>query len=155
MENKRRVAIPITAVIFGAVVGVALIWMDYFSDYSNVLKINWELSLPHDAAYSEVYSQSSESTFNGDGTRYHVFTYVNTTPISEMLAWQSTERKTLYSGSYSAAVEDWLDKLGVPANERPVYENCSYWYQSQADNSEIIILWGERENKLYVVESFL
>lgn len=154
MKKKNAIALSIAAVILILIIGAALYW-SHFSDYSNVLKINWGFSLPRDSLYSEEYSQSTGASFTGDGIRYHVFTFLNSDPINEMFAWHSTEQETISHNSYSAAVDEWLNRLNVPEKERPIYEDCSYWYQSQTDNSEIIIFWDKRQDKLYIAEHFL
>lgn len=154
LKKKSTIALTIIAAILISVIGVVLFWA-YLSDYSRVLKINWGFSLPQESRYSNTYSQNSGASFNGDGIRYHVFSCENVDSINKMFVWQLTEQETIYHGSYSAATDEWLSKLNVPLNERPDYGNCSYWYRSQNDNSEIIVLWNKDQGMLYVIESFL
>ena len=154
IKKKSTIFIVIAGAILVLAAGLAVYW-NYFSDYSNVLKINWGFSLPQEARYSDVYSQTSGASFNGDGIRYHVFSCENINPINEMFEWQLTERDTIYYDSYSAATDDCLNKINVPTKERPDYAKCTYWYQSQNDNSEIILFLNKEQGKLYVVESFL
>lgn len=154
MKKKKAIFLSIAFVILASVIGAAL-YQYYFSDYSNVLKINWGFSLPQESHYLNSYTQSSESSFTGDGIRYHVFSCENIDPIDKMFAWQLTEQGTIYHSSYSVAADEWLSKINVPPQERPDYGNCSYWYQSKDDNSEIISFWNKDQGKLYVVESFL
>ena len=54
-----------------------------------------------------------------------------------------------------AAAEDWLSQLSVPAEEWPDFEKSACWYQSQSDNSELILFWDESAGRLYALESFL
>lgn len=154
MKKKKAIIFSIAAVILVLIAGTTLYWC-YFSDYSNVLKINWGFSLPRESHYLNTYSHSSGASFTGDGIRYHVFSCENIDPIDKMFAWQLTEQETNYYSSYSTAVDEWLDKINVPPRDRPDYGDCSYWYQSQDDGSEIIIFWDIDQGKLYVVESFL
>ena len=49
---------------------------------------------------------------------------------------------------YSYKYEDFID-----LEYRPEFANCSYWYRSKADKSEIICLWDAGINQLYIVES--
>lgn len=72
-----------------------------------------------------------------------------------MFVWQTVERETIYHSSCSAAADEWLIQIDVPQKERPDYEKCSYWYQSQSDNSELIIFWDKEQSLLYVIESFI
>jgi len=154
MKKKKALVLLVVASLLALVISITLYWC-YFSDYSNVLKINWGFSLPQESCYLNIYSQSSGASFTGDGIRYHVFSCENIDSIDKMFVWQLTEQETIYHSSYSTAVDEWLDKINVPPRERPDYGDCSYWYQSQDDNSEIIIFWNIDQGKLYVVESFL
>ena len=72
-----------------------------------------------------------------------------------MLEWKSDEKDTIFYGNYSNTVNVWLDTIDVPSEYRPDYSECMFWYDSQDDNSEIIILWDKENSYLYVVESFL
>ena len=73
-----------------------------------------------------------------------------------MFTWQSKEGKAIHSDySYSEAVNEWLNQIDVPLEVRPNYSECLYWYDSQDDSSEIIILWDKHKSSLYIVESFI
>ena len=64
----------IVSVIFALILLVSgMMYWKYSNDYTHVIKENWNISIPSDSHYSEVYSKDSESSFNGDGVRYHVF----------------------------------------------------------------------------------
>lgn len=142
------------AVIVSIIIGITCA-RNRFTDYARILNLNWNFSLPTEAHYSEVYSKGSGTGFHGDGIRYHCFSYKENTPIREMLAWQSTEAETRYHDCYSDAVNEWLNEINVPTEERPDYTVCSYWYKSKDDGSEIIILWDKNKSSLYIAESFL
>lgn len=125
--------------------------------YASVLKANWDITLPFKALCQEVYKRDSGASFHGDGIRYHVFSYRYEDYIDLMFAWGSQEKKTIFHSSYSQAIAAWLDEIEVPEEQRPNGHrgSCAYWYASQHDNSEIIIVWNDDLNRLYVVESFL
>lgn len=127
----------------------------WFFDYSSVLKANWGFSLPLTAGYSETFSEETEASFHGDGIRYHIFSCKYKRPVSNMFDWQLTEADTRCCESYSEAVGEWLSELQVPEEEYPDMAECLWWYQSQQDGSEILMLWNEGAGKLYIVESFL
>lgn len=152
-KNKIITALSVGVVLCAIIVGALFTWKS-LSDYSRVLKTNWDITLPQGSRYSEIYGKSADS-FHGDGIRYHVFTYKNAEPIDQMFVWQTEEQKTNYCDSYSEAVNKWLNELSIPAKERPNYAECVYWYQSKNDGSEIIILWDKSQDRLYIVESFL
>lgn len=158
---KKKGTILLLLIIFVilavCVIGAIDIWnvWNEFSDYSTCLQANWGFSLPPDAHYSEVYQQDEGPSFHGDGIRYHVFSYKEAMPIEEMLSWQTEEGFTRRDGSYSEAADEWLNKIGVPLEERPNYSECSYWYKTKNDSSEIIIFWDKNQSKLYIAEFFL
>lgn len=150
MKRKHKrlaIVLPGVLLLVIAVIGVFL-YFGQSTDYSSTLKANWGFSLPTDSHCQEIYSTDSGDSFLGDGIRYHVFTYKENAPVKAMFDWQT-------NGRCSAKVEGWLDDIHVPSGERPDYASCVYWYQSQDDGSELIVLWDESRQKLYTAESFL
>ena len=123
--------------------------------YSTILKLNWNIVLPEEAKITEIYNDSEDSSFLGDGIRFHIFTYENEDIIEKMFNWSIEEKETLFYSSYSESINEWLNQTNVPTKYIPNYSNCRYWYNKQEDNSEIIVAWDKTENKLYIVESFL
>ena len=152
--NKKIVIvfISIFAIILVSLLGIIL--YNNLSNYSNVLKINWNIELPKNTI-KEIYSANSDSSFHGDGIRYHIFSYKNENKIEELFNWSIEEKETIFYSSYSESVNNWLNNIKVSKENYPNYSNCKYWYDKQDDNSEIIILWDSKENKLYIVESLL
>ena len=146
----------IVSVIFALLLLVSgMMYWKYSNDYTHVIKENWNISIPSDSNYSEVYRKDSGSSFNGDGIRYHVFTYENEEPIKKMFSWKIDQGETIYDGNYLDATNKWLDEINVLAISRPQHTDCVYWYKSHEDHSEIIILWNKKEKRLYIVESFM
>lgn len=155
MKKKRTVLISVIAALsIVVVIGTVSLWK-HISDYSTTLNLNWGFSLPHEAHYSEEYSKDSGASFHGDGIRYHVFSYTEEKPINGMLAWKTGEESTKFYDRYSDAVNEWLSEIDVPGDKLPDYSKCSYWYGSQRDNSEIIVLWDSSKSRIYIAESFL
>lgn len=145
----------ISIVAIAIIIGLSCVW-NHMSDYSTTLNVNWGFELPSKSHYSEVYSKNSGSSFHGDGIRYHIFSYKEAEPISEMFDWNNGEdEKTIYSSSYEDAVNEWLNRIDVPTEEFPNYSECLYWYESQEDNSEIIVIWDSSKNRIYIAESFM
>ena len=154
MKNKKIVLLII--LICSMVLSAAMLFMwNYPGDYNTTLEVNWEITIPSEAQYSEIYRKDSGSSFHGDGIRYHVFSYEDQSYISAMLDWESEEQETIFYANYSDAVNGLLDAIEVPSEYRPYCSDCLFWYESQADNSEIIILWDKGNSTIYVVESFL
>lgn len=153
MKKKNKI-ILLSFILLILFAGGVLLWKE-MNNYSHVLRMNWKFSLPYSARLTEIYSQDSGPSFHGDGIRYHVFSYQNQEPIKEMCDWKTTQQRTIYYESYLEAVQEWLDGIDVPSNERPNCKECVFGYNFKEDNSEIIMLWDKSRYKLYIVESFL
>lgn len=128
------------------------------SDYAFTIKINWGISIPYMSFYREVYQKDSGPSFNGDGTRYHVFSYRNEKYIEKMLEWDDIEQDSGFN--YLELMERELDRIMVLEKERPDYSKCDCWYNFEKNTSDWILDWmiicnNKKENKLYVVEYFL
>ena len=146
------ILISIIIIIIFGLLGITL--YNNLTNYSNVLKLNWNIEFPRNSI-KEIYSANSDTSFNGDGIRYHIFSYKNEDEINELFNWSSEEKETIFYSSYSESINNLLDKINVSKENYPNYSNCMYWYNKQNDNSEIIIILNSNENILYVVESFL
>ena len=151
--NRKKIIVVIIIFVIIVFSLLGIIIYNYLTNYSNVLKINWNIELPKEI--KEIYSASSSTSFHGDGIRYHVFSYKNEEKIKELFNWTSEEKETIFYSSYRETVNNWLNEIKVLKENYPNYSNCKYWYNKQDDNSEIIILLDNKENRLYIVESFL
>ena len=151
--SKKKVIIGIIIVLVFFIVGYFI--CAQMTDYSDVIKSNWNIDIAANTNITEIYSADTGSTFLGDGFRYHIFQYENEDSVSEMFDWSSEEEKTRYYPTYKRSVNEWLSKINVSKEYYPNYSLCKYWYNKKNDNSEIIILWDDVEDKLYVVESFM
>ena len=154
MKNRKRFFLSIAVICIIVLCAALLLLWKHLANYNTVLEANWEISIPAKAHYSEIYSNSS-SSFHGDGIRYHVFSYKDDSYVGEMLDWESDEKETFFYDNYSDTVNIWLDEINVSSKYRPNYSDCLFWYSSQDDYSEIIILWNKRKNAIYVAETFL
>lgn len=105
--------------------------------------------------YREVYSADTGASFHGDGVRYHVFQYEEGAALPDA-AWGEAGGPTIYASGVTAAAEDFLGELeDLPAQWRIPYADCVAAYDSQEDNSELLLFLNETTRTLYVVESFL
>lgn len=145
--------IIIICVIMAIVLVLGIAW-NILSDYSYTLRANWNFELPFFSRYTEVYEKDSGSSFNGDGIRFHVFSYKYEDYIDLMFTWRHMEDVTVFGESYSEAAAEWLAEIDVEDEWYPDYENCLYWYRSQEDNSQLLIFWDQEMNLLYILESF-
>ena len=149
---KKKAIITVAAfIILIAVLSI----LRLFPSYASTIKSNWDISLPIKAVLTETYEKDSGSSFHGDGVRYHIFSYKYEDYIDLMFAWTPNEHKTNFYPTTREAAEAWLDEIDVPAEERPDYEKCCSWSKSKVDNSEIIFLWDNELNKLYIIENFI
>ena len=123
------------------------------STYSTALKANWGISLPFKAKYKEIYWESSGTSFNGDGIRYHILSYQNEEYIDSMVNWSNLEKETRIHSSYREATSNWLKEIEVPKKYYPDFDECLYWYDFQRDNSEIIMFLNKQKKEIYIVES--
>ena len=149
--KKRTVITMAVLIIVIAVFSV----LRLFPSYAYAIKSNWDISLPVKAMLTEIYENDSGSSFHGDGVRYHVFSYKYEDYINLMFAWTPNEHKTNYYKTTGEAADAWLDKIDVPLEKRPDYSNCCSWTKAQDDNSEIIFLWDNELNMLYIIENFI
>ena len=150
MKKKAVLTVTILMVLI-VVVGITRL----FPSYASTIKSNWDISLPIKAVLTETYEKDSGASFHGDGIRYHVFSYKYEDYIDLMFAWTPNEHKTNFYPTTREAAEVWLNEIDVPADERPDYSKCYFWSKSQEDNSEIIFLWDNELNKLYIIENFI
>ena len=150
MKKPTIIAIILTLIII-LILGV----FELFPTYSFVIKSNWDIDLPIKAVLTEIYEKDSETSFHGDGVRYHIFSYKYEDYIDLMFAWSPNEHKTNHYPTAREATEAWLDEIDIPADNRPNYSDCASWIKSQNDNSEIIFFWDSDLNRLYIVEKFI
>ena len=153
--NKQKIILSIASTCILILGGAMLFMWNHLADYNTTLETNWGISIPSKARYSEIYSKNSDPSFHGDGLRYHVFSCKDQSCVGEMLDWERDERETIFYDNYSNTVNVWLETIDVPSEYQPDCSDCLFWYNSQDDHSEIIILWAKENNTLYVVESFL
>ena len=145
---KKRILI-----IAAVLLVIAVIWRTV-SDYNSVMAVNWGISMPLKSLYIETYEADSGPSFHGDGIRYHVYYCKNAESIDEWQLWRP-ESRSIHYDSYIIAVNRWLDEIDVPAEKRPDYSECVFWYNAHMDTDEIIILWNKAEKTVYVVEYFI
>ena len=149
MKKPTIIAVILTLIII-LILGV----FELFPTYSFVIKSNWDIDLPIKAVLTEIYEKDSETSFHGDGVRYHIFSYKYEDYIDLMFAWSAAEHETLHYGSVSKAADAWLDEIEVPENMWPDYGVCGSWHRSKEYNSEIILFWDSERNLLNVIENF-
>lgn len=156
MKKKKRVfVLKVISIIIGFSL-LGIIVYNNLSSYANVLKANWNIKLPK-TLIKEIFNAREGQSFHGDGIRYHIFFYKeeNENEINQLFDWTTEEKETIYYSSYSESVNNWLSEIKVFQENYPNYADCKYWYHRHDDNSEIIVIWNSKENRLYIAESFL
>ena len=151
MFKKKKIVVAMIAVALF----LAFCIRQFIPLYSLIMRGNWGISLPLTALCEQVYEKDTGASFHGDGNRYHIFTYQNEGAIDSMVEWSTEERKTRYFDSLSEAAEEWLAEIEVSEELHPDYVECVAWYDSQMDNSEIIIYWDKDAKRIYVIESIM
>lgn len=159
--KKKKILILIVIVLVSA-------WTIYraiIPSYSSVLEANWGIELSIKALCKEVYEADTGPSFHGDGIRYHVFRFTNSSEIEKMLpwsdvngktfAWSQTEGEEKRYQTYREASDLWLGELEIQQEQYPNYDACFCWYKNAHDNSEIIIFWNPEINRLYIVENII
>lgn len=159
--KKKRILLAVLV----ALISVLTIYKSIVPSYFSVLEANWGIELPVKAICKEVYSEDTGPSFHGDGIRYHVFGYANSSEIEKMLPWSDVNENTLacsqiqgeekHYQTYCEAADTWLGELGIPQEQYPDYDDCFCWYENAHDNSEIIIFWNPEINRLYIVENII
>lgn len=127
------------------------------TSYTKVIEANWGIDLPEDGAKA-VYS-FSESSFHGDGIRYHVIDYPAGNESKKILnamfqiekIFSETELPT--EGQLADA-EKLLKEIDVPADSIPDWSKCQLVYMTQNDGSELYLFYWSVTGTIYVVESF-
>ena len=160
MKKKKTLLVIIVVLITAWTIFQSII-----PSYSSVLEANWDIKLPVKAFCKEVYSEDAGPSFHGDGIRYHVFRFTNSSEIERMLpwsdlngntlAWSQTQGEEKRYQTYHEATDLWLSELEIPQEQYPDYDSCFCWYKNAHDNSEIIIFWNPEINKLYIVENII
>ena len=116
--------------------------------YTSIIRSNWSISLPIPA--KQIYSMDNSGGWPGDGERYHVFTYRDSTKIIKSLEWKSGRYPLLES-----EVVKVLEMLGVPDANLPDFQR-NYLYYIKRDNSfvsTIYLIYFTDTKTLYVIEN--
>lgn len=124
-----------------------------FLDGNDVIYENWNIRLPKDG--NEIYYNTGEPSFHGDGARLSVYEYDDEEIIDSCFNWKDKK---------NANMEDEINDIlkiiagynDVPKEYIPNLEK-SYKYLSKStdDNSNIYLIYIIGENRIYVIENFL
>lgn len=114
--------------------------------YTEIIKANWNISLPD--LNNEIYSLSSEPSFQGDGPRYHVLDYKNSDTEKLFLNWNEERNIYIESDIYKIT-----DKLNVSSKYMPDFSHkYKYYIKTKTDSSTLYLVFAVDSKKLYVIE---
>ena len=142
--KKVLTILAVVAVIAVAIpVGMYIAGNYYFTD-ARIYEENWGVNLPSNI--KEEYSKKTETSFHGDGLRYTIFKYEDSS--SEFISSLSSDKDMDIENEFSAI----LASLSVEKNN---YPDFTHDYLSQCKDSygnELYIIYDAIENKLYLVQ---
>ena len=148
--TKKKWFLP--AVICGILL-LPVIWftviyltMPSYAGHFDVVESNWDVTLPWDADWQEIYGNNQRGGFHGDGLSYYVYTCEDGAEMDALFDWGTTQRPHF-------DCEQWLDELGVPAEMRPPYTDCGMKRMTKA-GGEILFWWHSESKTLYIAESY-
>ena len=137
-------------IVYIGVVGCVIILLSAcaysIQDYTSAINTNWSIQLP--SSYTEVYSTDDGQSFNGDGSRYHVFQYEDINDIENSLDWK-TNKNTIVENQVIEIMSNLdIDDMYL-LNFDQTYK---YVEKYGGDGSSLFLILIE--DMLYVVEEF-
>jgi len=147
---KKSTIFAIKAFLVIIIIGV-FIFAVLDRHYTTTIKMNWSISLPVPTKQLFSIDNSGDSWF-GDGVRYHVFTYHESTKIIKSLEWKS--------GRYPPVeieILKVLETIGVPEANLPDFQR-NYLYYTKKDRafiSTIYLIYFTDTKTLYVIEDII
>jgi hypothetical protein len=109
----------------------------YLKDYNTAIKNNWRMSLPK-GHRKELIATNSESSFLGDGHRYHIFIYKEEPKQDNFDNYKSTK-----DISVETEVQKILNSLDINQQNRPDFSKEYYWYMKNGAS--------DPRDKLYLI----
>ena len=137
-------------VVFIGIVGCVIILLSAcvysIQGYTSAIYTNWSIQLP--SSYTEVYSTDDGQSFNGDGSRYHVFQYEDINDIENSLDWK-TNKNTIVENQ----VIEIMNNLDIDDMYLINFDQ-TYKYVEKYDGDGSSLFLILIEDRLYVVEEF-
>ena len=140
--------------LIGGILLVPVLWftlvyltMPGYAGHFDVVESIWDVTLPWDAGWQEVYGDNRRGGFHGDGLSYFVYTCEDGGEMDALFDWETTQTS-------HAACQRWLDELDVPAVMRPPYTECGMKRMTKAGGDAILFWWHSDAKTLYIAESY-
>lgn len=118
-----------------------------------IFERNWGLELPKDL--HETYHKDTGSSFHGDGSFYTIYQTDDMVLMESLVEWTDVSSPTRLTDSYEDFAIQCLDNLDVPSNERINFLNCQYYYRTEEDGSELLLVYNPETEQLYIIENRL
>lgn len=146
MKNKKIISRIEWIVVVVILCALGWICFRIGSSYAEVIKANWDVSLP--SGYKQIYEKDSGPSFLGDGERYHIFTYKHAERVNHYVDWND-KKNTLFEDEVSKI----LSSLDVPKEYYPDFQkDYKCYFTKNYDSSKLYIIFVEDESKVYVAE---
>lgn len=140
--------------LVGGILLVPVLWftlvyltMPGYAGHFDVVESIWDVTLPWDAGWQEVYGDNRRGGFHGDGLSYFVYTCEDGGKMDALFDWENTQTP-------HAGCQRWLDELDVPAVMRPPYTECGMKRMTKSGGDEILFWWHSAAKTLYIAESY-
>lgn len=133
-------------IVLAVLVIAVFLYVQINKPYTDIIDVNWHIKLPD--SYKEIYSIESETSFHGDGERYHIFQYTKESDINQSVNWKNNKDEYI-----QIEIDKVLSSLNVPKENIPNFQNnYKYYTIGKDDNSKIYLIFTTESKKLYVVE---
>lgn len=142
-----------TAISFGHIFFTLINSGMLFSDDNDVIYENWHIRLPKEG--NEIYYNSGEPSFHGDGQKLYVYEYDDEKIIDSYFNWKDKKNTNIEEEiNYFLKM---LDKYNdIPKEYIPNFKKkYKYLTKVENDNSKIYLIHITGENRIYVIENFL
>lgn len=145
--KKKYIFWGICIIILGGIFFVQLnSYIKKINLYPNIIEKNWDISISKDC--EEIKLNKDESSFLGDGERFHILQYKGGENINENFEWKNGKNSSIESEILRI-----LNDLNIQDEYRPKLDNdYKYYFKRDADSSVIYILYFEDEKKVYTIE---
>ncbi|MGL5694782.1 MAG: hypothetical protein ACRCXA_11935 [Peptostreptococcaceae bacterium] len=124
-------------------------------DSVEIIRINWDIELPKNS--KEIFYESSEVNFLGDGEKYSVYKCEDEKSISVALDWKDDENKEIVDG-FKDVIHSIKSYEGtkIPDEYIPNLTNgFLYYHKVLDDNSKIYIMYIPGDSRIYISEDIL
>ena len=149
--------LKILAVLAVMILLTVLISWSLTPSYGRILNINWGVKLPVDSICTEIYTKNDPAEFHGPGLRYHIYSYKHESHIAQMPVWQGENEEGKSPEDCCRFSGELLDELDIPREHCPSEDLSSlrFHYDADHDGSELLMVWDQERDLIYVLEHIL